>query len=150
MISFHNIKKTLLLLFLFSSSAFADDLKSIMPPPNEEDRIYTLNNMGAMCNKFDSLNSSFIEYAIKGNRKTMDVGCAYGNTVIKILDHGGDIIAIDLDERHLKILVILNYLIEGLLHSYEPVGLRPPPSIQWHFQFALYLLLIFSEKSYSW
>lgn len=105
MILFPNIKKLLLLLFLCNSTAFADDLKSTMPPPNEEDRIYTLNNMGAMCNKFDALNSSFIDYAIKENRKTMDVGCAYGNTAIEILQHGGNLIAIDLDERHLEILV---------------------------------------------
>jgi SAM-dependent methyltransferase len=58
-----------------------------------------------MLEKPDVISQEFIQYvgSIKG--LALDIGSAYGASVISALENGATVIANDLDERHLQILV---------------------------------------------
>jgi len=64
----------------------------------------TLNSMGYMFNDITEYGKVFIEIAGKVEHPVLDIACAYGNITIEALKNGADVIANDLDERHLKYL----------------------------------------------
>ena len=80
-------------------------LQNISIPSSEDGLIPTLNSYGYMLEKPDVISQEFIQYvgSIKG--LALDIGSAYGVSVISALQNGATVIANDLDERHLQILV---------------------------------------------
>lgn len=64
----------------------------------------TLNQKGFMKFHLDDFSKEFIQFSIKQKDWVMDVGSAYGVTVLPILEGGGKIIANDIDYRHLLII----------------------------------------------
>ena len=79
--------------------------QNISLPSSEGGLIPTLNSYGYMLEKPDVISQEFIQYVggIKG--LALDIGSAYGVSVISALQNGATVIANDLDERHLQILV---------------------------------------------
>lgn len=76
-----------------------------MPQPDSDGRIRTLNKMGAMYPIPNTIFKPFIEISQTPGAKVIDIGTTYGLTCQNALKAGcKDYTAIDLDERHLKIL----------------------------------------------
>ena len=76
-----------------------------MPQPGSDGRIQTFNKMGAMYPIPDAVFKPFIEICQMPGSKILDIGATYGLTCEQALKAGcKDYTAIDLDERHLKIL----------------------------------------------
>lgn len=76
-----------------------------MPQPDADGRVRTLNKMGAMYSVPSTVLAPFIEISQKPGAKVLDIGATYGLTCQEALQAGcEDYTAIDLDERHLKIL----------------------------------------------
>ena len=67
-------------------------------------RIPTLNQRGFTTDFLDPLSEQFSKYAAEINSEVLDIGCAYGVAVKRVLEAGGRICACDMDERHLDIL----------------------------------------------
>ncbi len=65
----------------------------------------TLNKMGWMTTELDSFSSAFVDFAPKGPGPALDIGAAYGVASIAALKAGAKVIANDLDQRHLEILL---------------------------------------------
>lgn len=62
----------------------------------------TNNQMGFMLSKIDPFIRKFVDYAIFHKKKWhLDVGTAYGLSVLEVLKNGGKIIANDIDQFHL-------------------------------------------------
>ena len=74
-------------------------------PPIKDNLISTLNKMGYMLAKPETLNQAFIDFAGVAEAPVLDIGCAYGVATIPTLEKGATVIANDLDERHLQLLV---------------------------------------------
>ena len=74
-------------------------------PPVKDTLISTLNKMGYMLAKPETLNQAFIDFALIAEAPVLDIGCAYGVAAIPALEKGATVIANDLDERHLTLLV---------------------------------------------
>lgn len=74
-------------------------------PKENNGRIKTLNNNGWMNTSLDRYTLQFIEFA-KGVKKlpVLEVGAAYGVATKEVLKNGGQIIANDIDHRHLELL----------------------------------------------
>lgn len=89
------------LLLTWSQSFSAQELKK--PEVNEENRVYTLNNMGAMNLNPGKIDQEYLK-SLRPGHAVMDVGCAYGHTVKEAAEKGAQVWAIDLDKRHLQIL----------------------------------------------
>jgi SAM-dependent methyltransferase len=68
-------------------------------------RIPTLNQRGFTTENPDPLSQRFIAFAAKLDGEALDLGCAYGVAVKRVLQAGGKICACDMDPRHLDILV---------------------------------------------
>ncbi|MGO9453321.1 MAG: class I SAM-dependent methyltransferase [Candidatus Binataceae bacterium] len=68
-------------------------------------RIPTLNQRGFTTELPDPLSQRFIEFAAEIDSEVLDIGCAYGVAVKRVLSAGGQICACDMDQRHLDILV---------------------------------------------
>uniref|UniRef100_A0A914EBV7 Methyltransferase domain-containing protein n=1 Tax=Acrobeloides nanus TaxID=290746 RepID=A0A914EBV7_9BILA len=87
-----------------AKEAISEDL--CLPKPASDGRINTLNNRGAMkFNFFSKTASKFIDIAIQPGMKVLDIGAAFGEVAMEALRKGAmDYTAIDLDEKHLKIL----------------------------------------------
>ena len=66
--------------------------------------IQTLNRMGFVTNELDPISRGFIIFSKKCKKPVLEIGAAYGLTVLKVLEQKVKIIANDADERHLKIL----------------------------------------------
>ncbi len=73
-------------------------------PPVKDNLISTLNKMGYMMAKPESLNQAFIDFALMAEAPVLDIGCAYGVATIPALQNGATVIANDADERHLQLL----------------------------------------------
>jgi len=73
-------------------------------------RIPTLNQRGFTTVFPDPLSERFIEFAAEIDSEVLDIGCAYGVAVKRVLDAGGRICASDMHQRHLDVL----------FHSVEP------------------------------
>lgn len=69
------------------------------------DEIPTLNRMGYMKLDFDNYAMDFVNYAASTKGLVVDLGCAYGRVVHKVLEVGGKIVASDLSTEHLLILL---------------------------------------------
>ena len=68
-------------------------------------RIPTLNERGFTTEHPDPLSQAFIELAATIDSEVLDIGCAYGVMVKRVLSAGGRACACDMDQRHLEILV---------------------------------------------
>lgn len=77
----------------------------VMPNPLEGGLINTLNSMGTMTPYPDVFSRSFIEFAPKAPGRSLDIGAAYGVATLPALQNGASVIANDIDERHLEILL---------------------------------------------
>jgi len=73
-------------------------------PEIEENFYVTLNRMGYMLVKPDIINQAFIDFSFSQKSPVLEIGCAYGVSVIPALLKGAYVIANDLDARHLEIL----------------------------------------------
>jgi len=80
------------------------DIFCVEVPNQIRDEIPTLNRMGYMKIDLDEYSNEFIEYASKSKEPVLEIGCAYGFVVQKVLEAGGSIIASDLSAEHLSIL----------------------------------------------
>lgn len=74
-------------------------------PAQIRDEIPTLNRMGYMKLDLDYFSKEFIKYVEKIDDIVLELGCAYGFLVKKILEKNKKIIASDLSKEHLDILV---------------------------------------------
>jgi SAM-dependent methyltransferase len=79
--------------------------ENIFIPRSEGGLIPTLNRYGYMLENPDVISHAFVQYAAKTKGLVLDIGSAYGVSVISALQNGATVIANDLDERHLQILV---------------------------------------------
>ena len=65
----------------------------------------TLNKMGVVTSYMDRFTREFIHESSKQDRPVLEVGPAYGYVVREVLKNDTKIIAIDLEPKHLKILL---------------------------------------------
>src|SRR5688572_28965717 len=63
----------------------------------------TINKKG-FTYQLTSFGKAFINYVSRSAHPVMDIGAAYGVATLPALLHGATVIAVDLDEVHLKIL----------------------------------------------
>lgn len=75
-----------------------------MPTPEPGGFVKTLNNMGFMTSVLDPYSQAFVDFAPHGPGPALDVGTAYGVAALAALEAGANVIANDLDARHLQIL----------------------------------------------
>jgi Methyltransferase domain len=64
----------------------------------------TLNNMGLVTSYIDKYTRQYIDEAATIDKPLLEVGPGYGYVVRKVLKKGAEVIAIDLDARHLQIM----------------------------------------------
>lgn len=74
-------------------------------PTKIRDEIPTLNRMGYMKIDLDPYSEDFIKTASISDKPVLEIGCAYGFIVQKILQDGNKIIASDLSQEHLSVLL---------------------------------------------
>lgn len=74
-------------------------------PSQIRDEIPTLNRMGYMKIDLDEFSEDFINKSSNFVEPSLEIGCAYGYVVQKILENGNKIIANDLSQEHLSILL---------------------------------------------
>lgn len=74
-----------------------------LPLPDQVGNIPTLNEMGVMCVHEGWLYSQYLTQ-IKTGEQALDIGCAYGRTVVDAAKRGAFVCANDLSEDQLKIL----------------------------------------------
>lgn len=79
--------------------------KNKMPSQDSVGFIKTLNNMGYMTSTLDPFSQKIIDFAKNSSGPLLEIGAAYGVATLKALEIGCQVIANDLDERHLKILL---------------------------------------------
>ena len=65
----------------------------------------TLNGTGFMFEVLDEFADDFITFAGSINDPVLEVGCAYGVATLPALAAGGSVVACDLEQKHLDILV---------------------------------------------
>ncbi len=76
-----------------------------MPEAEENGFIPTLNQMGYMTSTLDSFSKEFVDYASSNHsQKSLEIGAAYGVATLEALKRGAQMIANDLEEKHLQIL----------------------------------------------
>lgn len=88
-----------------TSSVNIEKIQQIKIPKRLRDEIPTLNRMGYMKMELDEYSEAFIQCAAQAKNRVLEIGCAYGFIVNKVLEAGGNIIASDLSEDHLLILL---------------------------------------------
>lgn len=74
-------------------------------PEQLRDEIPTMNRMGYMKIDLDEFSKDFVEYAVNTDDQVLELGCAYGFVVQKVLEKSGKITASDLSTEHLSILL---------------------------------------------
>lgn len=74
-------------------------------PTQIRDEIPTLNKMGYMKTDLDEYTTDFIKCAREFKEPVLEIGCAYGFIVQKVLEENGCIIASDLSQEHLITLL---------------------------------------------
>lgn len=67
--------------------------------------IITLNQMGYMTDHLDPYSIDFIDWSLKSEGPTLDVGAAYGIATLPLVEKLNEIWVNDLDESHLKLIV---------------------------------------------
>lgn len=75
-----------------------------MPATEASGFIRTLNNMGYMTSSLDPYSKAFIDFLSVAPGPAIDVGAAYGVATLEALATGANVIANDIDVRHLEIL----------------------------------------------
>ena len=93
-------------LYFFISSSLVFTVFSFplhTPKPDAVGNIPTLNEMGVMCIHEGWLYSRYL-HDIKPGECVLDIGCAYGHTVIKAAQKGAFVLANDLSSDQLDIL----------------------------------------------
>lgn len=73
-------------------------------PEIKENLIVTLNRMGYMLVKPERFMQFFIDFAAKSKAPALDIGAAYGVATLAALEKGAQVVANDMDVRHLEIL----------------------------------------------
>ena len=76
----------------------------LMPKPEDNGLVRTLNSMGTMTAAPDIFSRAYIEFAPKAPGRSLEIGAAYGVATLPALRSGASVIANDIDERHLRIL----------------------------------------------
>jgi SAM-dependent methyltransferase len=74
------------------------------PEQDKKNRVPTLNSQGFMRSNLDDITQSFIFFSTQKGRLSLDIGCAFGFVAQQVLKNGGEIIANDVDIRHLAYL----------------------------------------------
>jgi SAM-dependent methyltransferase len=64
----------------------------------------TLNGTGFMFEVLDGYAEEWIQYAGRGGAPVLELGCAYGVSVIPALEGGARVVACDMEQQHLDIL----------------------------------------------
>ena len=82
-----------------------DDIKDIKSPEQLRDEIPTLNRCGYMKKDLGIICKEFIKYALETKEQVLELGCAYGFVVQHVLAGDGKIVASDLEEKHLSVLL---------------------------------------------
>jgi len=82
-----------------------DSLSQYKLPKQVRDEIPTINQFGYMKEEFDEFTFDFIEYASKSKSMVLELGTAYGWVVHHALKKGVKIIANDISQEHLIILL---------------------------------------------
>ena len=90
----------------------------------------TQNQMGYMTTHIDPIGHAFLNFAQHVNAPVIDIGAAYGHVVLEAASRKIDIIANDLDPRHLD--VILKRATEHQLSYITPLPGRFPEQLQFH------------------
>lgn len=75
------------------------------PKPFIEGLIPTLNKRGFMLETLDDYSCRFAAFAGTLDAEVLDMGCAYGNATRAALEKGARVLASDMDEGHLEILL---------------------------------------------
>lgn len=65
----------------------------------------TMNNRGFMSDSMDYYAQRFIEYSGVCKHPVLDIGCAYGIATRAALEAGATVVASDMEQRHLDVLV---------------------------------------------
>src|SRR3990167_10702668 len=76
-----------------------------MPEIENKNPIRTLNKMGSMFFDTDPAYIAFLEHIKQTKGYFADIGTAYGYSTLEALKRGGRIIAVDLEKRHLDVLL---------------------------------------------
>lgn len=74
-------------------------------PARIKDEIPTLNQFGYMKEELDEYSRDFLEYASKTDKPVLEIGTAYGWVALQALERGATLIANDVSEEHLSILL---------------------------------------------
>ena len=82
-----------------------DDIKNVKAPEQLRDEIPTMNRCGYMKKDLGVICKEFIKFSLETKELVLELGCAYGFVVQHILAGNGKIVASDLDENHLAILL---------------------------------------------
>lgn len=77
---------------------------SVMPSVDQDGLVRTLNKRGWMMTYVDPTCQAFVDFAGQCDLPVIDIGCAYGVHTLAALARGAEVIAVDMDERHLQIL----------------------------------------------
>lgn len=75
------------------------------PKPFMKGLIPTLNHRGFMLESLDIYSRQFADFAGTVDNEVLDIGCAYGIASRAALENGARVLASDMDEGHLQILM---------------------------------------------
>jgi ubiquinone/menaquinone biosynthesis C-methylase UbiE len=75
-------------------------------PSQVRDEIPTLNQYGYMKFEFEHYTQSFVEYAKQATKPVLEIGTAYGWVAHQVLATGATMVACDLSQEHLDVLVL--------------------------------------------
>jgi SAM-dependent methyltransferase len=75
-----------------------------IPPAEKNGFIPTLNRQGYMLSFLDVYTQAFVEFAGSCSKPVADIGAAYGVATLPALKVGAEVIAVDIDDRHLQLL----------------------------------------------
>lgn len=76
----------------------------------------TLNKMGYMNEVLNEFTQEYLEFLKNVKKPTLDIGTAFGFTVIKALEQGASVFANDIDKSHLEVLSLkINEDLKGKL-----------------------------------
>jgi SAM-dependent methyltransferase len=77
----------------------------LLPKSTVPGLIPTLNHTGWMTEGLDRVSQGFVDYAGTCDAEVLDIGCAYGVATLPALAAGARVLAADMEQRHLEILV---------------------------------------------
>ena len=84
------------------------DLKKLTEVEVPQELVYgipVLNKQGYVRITTNEYTDSFIDTSSKADKPVLEIGCAYGHISQRVLEAGGRIVACDLGEEHLEILL---------------------------------------------